>query len=94
MLDAGRKLTLLDVREPQEWEITHLPDARLIPLDDIPDRLNELDTADEIVAYCHHGTRSARALGFLQKMGYKKLKNLAGGIDAWATNVDSDMPRY
>lgn len=94
MLEAGRKLTLLDVREPQEWDIAHLPDARLIPLNDIPDRMNELDTADEIVAYCHHGMRSARALGFLQKMGYKKLKNLAGGIDAWSLNVDPDVPRY
>lgn len=93
-IDAGEKITLLDVREPQEWDITHLPDARLIPLNDLPSRLNELDTADETVVYCHHGMRSARAIGLLQKMGFKKLKNLAGGIDAWAVNVDSDMPRY
>ncbi|MBV9868011.1 MAG: molybdopterin-synthase adenylyltransferase MoeB [Abitibacteriaceae bacterium] len=94
MMEAGRRLTLLDVREPQEWDITHLPDAKLIPLNDLPDRMNELDTADDIVAYCHHGMRSAKAIGFLQKMGYKKLKNLAGGIDAWAVNVDPEMPRY
>lgn len=94
MMAAGRRLTLLDVREPQEWDITHLPDAKLIPLNDLPERMNELDTADDIVAYCHHGMRSAKAIGFLQKMGYKKLKNLAGGIDAWAVNVDPEMPRY
>ena len=94
MLDEGKKLTLLDVREPQEWDITHLENAKFIPLGDLPQRLNELDTADEIVAYCHHGMRSAKAIGFLQQMGFKKLKNLAGGIDAWAVNVDTDMPRY
>ncbi|MDQ3815789.1 MAG: molybdopterin-synthase adenylyltransferase MoeB [Armatimonadota bacterium] len=94
MLDAGRKVTLLDVREPQEWEIAHLPGARLIPLNSIPERMNELDTADDIVVHCHHGMRSARAINFLRKMGFQKLKNLAGGIDAWAVNVDPDMPRY
>ncbi|MDF2440350.1 MAG: sulfur-carrier protein adenylyltransferase/sulfurtransferase [Abditibacteriota bacterium] len=93
-IDAGEKITLLDVREPQEWDITHLPNAKLIPLNDLPSRLNELDTADETVVYCHHGMRSARAIGLLQKMGFKKLKNLAGGIDSWAVNVDKDMPRY
>jgi adenylyltransferase/sulfurtransferase len=94
MLDEGKKVTLLDVREPQEWDITALPNAKLIPLGDVPTRMNELDTADEIVVYCHHGMRSARAISFLQKMGFSKLKNLAGGIDAWAVNVDNDMPRY
>lgn len=93
-IDAGEKITLLDVREPQEWDITHLPNARLIPLNDLPSRLNELDTADETVVYCHHGMRSSRAINLLQKMGFKKLKNLAGGIDSWAVNVDKDMPRY
>ena len=94
MLEAGQKLTLLDVREPQEWQITHLPDAKFIPLGDVPARMNELDTADEIVVYCHHGMRSARAINFLHKMGFSKLKNLAGGIDAWAINIDKEMPRY
>lgn len=94
LLDAGRKPVLLDVREPQEWDITRLPDARLIPLGQVPERMNELDTADDIVVYCHHGMRSAKAIGFLKKMGFEKLKNLAGGIDAWASNVDPDMPRY
>jgi rhodanese-related sulfurtransferase len=56
--------------------------------------MNELDTADETVVYCHHGMRSARAIGFLKKMGFEKLKNLAGGIDAWSVNVDQDTPRY
>jgi adenylyltransferase/sulfurtransferase len=93
-LATGRKLTLLDVREPQEWDIATLPGAKLIPLNDLPSRMNELDTADEMVVYCHHGMRSARAIGFLQKMGFSKLKNLAGGIDAWASQIDTEMPRY
>ncbi len=93
-LATGRKLTLLDVREPQEWEIATLPGAKLIALGDLPERMNELDTADDMVVYCHHGMRSAKAIGFLQKMGFSKLKNLAGGIDAWASQVDQEMPRY
>jgi len=93
-LAAGRKVTLLDVREPQEWDITTLPGAKLIPLGDVPERVNELDSADDIVVYCHHGQRSQRAITFLKKMGFDKLQNLAGGIDSWAANVDHEMPRY
>jgi len=93
-LDSGKKITLLDVREPQEWDITHLPNAKLIPLGEIPSRVNELDTVDDIVVYCHHGMRSAKAINFLKKMGFEKLTNLAGGIDAWAINNDREMPRY
>jgi adenylyltransferase/sulfurtransferase len=93
-IGSGQKITLLDVREPQEWDITHLPGAKLIPLDQVPERANELDLADDIVVYCHHGQRSQRAINFLKKMGFSKLKNLAGGIDSWAANVDHEMPRY
>ena len=94
LLEGGDKVVLLDVRTPEEWEITHLAGAKHIPLDDLPSRMNELDTADETIVYCHHGMRSARAIGFLQKMGFTKLKNLAGGIDAWSMNVDPEIPRY
>jgi adenylyltransferase/sulfurtransferase len=94
LLGSGQKVTLLDVRSPEEWQINRLPNAKHIPLDDLPKRMNELDTADEMVVYCHHGMRSAKAIGFLQKMGFSKLKNLAGGIDAWSINVDPDVPRY
>jgi adenylyltransferase/sulfurtransferase len=94
LLGSGQKVTLLDVRTPEEWQITRLPGAKHIPLDDLPRRMNELDTADETVVYCHHGQRSARAIGFLQKMGFSKLKNLAGGIDAWSEHVDPTLPRY
>ncbi len=92
--DAGRKFVLVDVREPQEWEIARIPGARLIPLGQIAARVHELDTADEIVLHCHHGSRSARAQAALGKFGFRKTYNLAGGIDAWAQDVDPTMPRY
>ena len=93
LLDAGG-VQLLDVRTHQEWEITHLAGAKHIPLDELLGRANELDSAQEYIVYCHHGIRSAKAIGGLQKLGFKKLKNLAGGIDAWAEKIDPEMPRY
>jgi adenylyltransferase/sulfurtransferase len=93
-MDAKKKIVIVDVREPQEWEIAHIEGAKLIPLGQLAGRVNELDTADEIVLQCHHGSRSARAQAALAKFGFKKTHNLAGGIDAWATDVEPGMPRY
>jgi adenylyltransferase/sulfurtransferase len=93
LLNDG-KTKFLDVRSPEEWQITHLPGALHIPLDDLLGRANELDSAQDYVVYCHHGIRSAKAIGGLQKLGFKKLKNLAGGIDSWSMNVDETVPRY
>ena len=90
----GQGTQFLDVRSAEEWQITHLPGAIHIPLDDLLGRANELDSAQDYVVYCHHGMRSAKAIGGLQKLGFKKLKNLAGGIDAWSQNVDETVPRY
>ena len=92
--DAKKKFVLVDVREPNEWEIAHIEGAKLIPLGQIAARVNELDSADEIVLQCHHGSRSARAQAALAKFGFKKTYNLMGGIDAWATEVETSMPRY
>lgn len=92
--DGSNHLVLLDVREPVEWEIVHLPNAKLIPLGKVPERINELDTADEIVVYCKVGGRSASALQFLRQSGFRKAKHLRGGIDAWARQIDPEMPRY
>ncbi len=94
LLDAGEKITLLDVRSAEEWQITHLEGAKHIPLDDLLTRVNELDTADNTVVYCHHGTRSQKAIAGLQKLGFSKLKNMAGGIDSWSNTVDENVPRY
>ena len=93
-MDAKKKFVLVDVREPQEFEIAAIPGAKLIPLSQLAGRVNELDTADEIVLQCHVGGRSARAQAALAKFGFKKTYNLAGGIDAWAVEVDPSMPRY
>ena len=87
-------LVVVDVRTDQEWAINRLPDAKHIPLDQLVARVSELDPKDEIVVYCHHGGRSAQAVGYLQSQGYERTHNLDGGIDAWAARVDSSMPRY
>jgi molybdopterin/thiamine biosynthesis adenylyltransferase/rhodanese-related sulfurtransferase/molybdopterin converting factor small subunit len=93
-LRNGSKVVLLDVRELNEWEIAHLEGALLIPQGDLPARMNELDSADEIVVYCRGGTRSARAVSLLRDAGFRRLKNLRGGINAWAQEVDPSMPQY
>jgi adenylyltransferase/sulfurtransferase len=87
-------LKLLDVREPHELEISALPEAKNIPLGQLAARLSELDSADEMVVFCKGGTRSARALELLVSAGFKKVKNLKGGINAWAKEVDTELPIY
>ncbi len=86
--------TLLDVREPHEWEIVHLPGATLIPRIQLPDHLNELSQTDELLVYCRSGVRSAQAVAFLKSMGFKKVKNIRGGMLAWAREVDPSSPIY
>jgi len=93
-LDEGRDLVVLDVRTPLEHDIAHLEGARLVPLQELRDRLGELDPAATIVAHCHTGMRSAQAVSFLRRMGYDRARNLAGGIDAWSTRIDPAVPRY
>jgi adenylyltransferase/sulfurtransferase len=93
-LAAGDRLVLLDVREPHEWDIVHLDGAQLIPVNNVTGRAGELSTADEIVVYCKGGTRSARAVSALRDLGFRKLWNLKGGINAWAEDVDPSLPRY
>ena len=93
-LDAGREILLLDVREQHEQEITEIEGSRLIPLGQLPDRLGEVADHTEIVTYCHHGGRSLKAVEILRAAGFSKVRSLRGGIDAWAVNVDPEMPRY
>jgi adenylyltransferase/sulfurtransferase len=93
-LDEGRSVTILDVRNVEEYAIGRIEGSTLIPLHELKDRLGELDPADTIVAHCHHGMRSARAVQFLRQMGFARSINLAGGIDAWSEEVDSSVPRY
>lgn len=85
---------LVDVREPWEFEIAHLPESRLIPLGELPARLAELPADRELVTLCHHGIRSMTARALLQRAGFAKVRSLAGGVDAWAQGVDPAMRRY
>lgn len=94
MLDENKQVTIIDVREPFEYEICHLDGSKLIPLGELRSRMNELNSADNIVLHCHHGGRSAQALILLRDAGFRKLKNLKGGIDAWAEEVETEMARY
>jgi molybdopterin/thiamine biosynthesis adenylyltransferase/rhodanese-related sulfurtransferase len=93
-LQQGQPIRLLDVREPHELEISHLEGADLIPLGQLAARLSELDSAEEMVVFCKAGTRSARALELLASAGFRKVKNLKGGINAWALEVDPSLPVY
>jgi len=92
-LDRGDDLFILDVREPHEYQICNL-NGYLLPLGDLPRRVNELDSSREIVAHCRSGKRSADAVEFLRKAGFRKIWNLKGGILAWADDVDPAMPKY
>jgi rhodanese-related sulfurtransferase len=88
------KLFLLDVREPHEFKYASIPDSVLIPLNQIPQRLAELDPQREIVVICHHGMRSQQAANFLVRSGFKAIANLQGGIDAWSLECDRSVARY
>ena len=91
---TGAALTLLDVREPWEYERVHLPDCLHIPMDDLRARLTELDPQRTYVVLCHHGNRSRQVTAFLQARGFSQVINLAGGIEAWASELAPQMPRY
>lgn len=93
-LKAGERIHLIDVREPHELEISRLEGADLIPLGQLAARMYELDSAEEIVLFCKSGTRSARALEVLASAGFRRVKNLKGGINAWAHDVNPGLPIY
>jgi sulfur-carrier protein adenylyltransferase/sulfurtransferase len=95
-LDRGERLTIVDVREPYEWEIGNLGDygARLIPMAELEERLDELDRDEEIVLQCRSGSRSGNALKFLREQGFERLHNLKGGILAWSDEIDPSLPKY
>lgn len=93
LLKEGKPITLLDVREPYEYELANIG-GRLIPLSELPRKYKLLDFQSEIVAICHHGNRSSVAVEFLLQQGFTNVKNLVGGIDRWSTDVDPFLPRY
>jgi len=85
---------LVDVREPYEYDICRIPGSKLIPLGEVPGRMHELSSADELVVHCRSGARSAKAVDFLMKSGFRKIHNLKGGILAWSDQVDPTVPKY
>ncbi len=89
-----KNFRLIDVREEHEWEIAHIEGAQLIPLGTLAARMNELDSAQEIVLQCKSGARSGKALELLRGAGFRKIKNLKGGIVAWANQIDPSLPVY
>jgi adenylyltransferase/sulfurtransferase len=93
-MDAGEPFELIDVREPFEYEIARIDGAKLFPLGEITERLDELKREQPIVVHCHSGKRSAQAVRLLQQRGFANVYNLKGGIDAWSDQIDSNVPKY
>jgi sulfur-carrier protein adenylyltransferase/sulfurtransferase len=93
-LDRGDRFTLIDVREPYEYQIARIPGAKLIPLGELPKRVDELDRDTEIVAHCRSGARSQKAVDFLKQNGFRNARNMTGGILAWSDKVDPSVPKY
>jgi adenylyltransferase/sulfurtransferase len=95
-LQNGQPIHLIDVRQPWENNLVRLPGSTLIPLGELPQRLQEVpaETSKPIVVYCHHGVRSLSAVHYLQQLGFLHTRSLAGGIDAWACEIDPTVPRY
>ena len=95
LADASRaRPLLLDVREPWEYEKARIEGAQLVPMREVPGRLDELDQEREVVAICHHGGRSQQVALFLENAGFRKIHNLVGGVDAWSRTVDPTVPLY
>ena len=95
MLKRGDKFTLLDVREPWEWEKASIEGSKQIPMGDIPTRAQqELDPEEHIVVLCHHGVRSLSVTNWLRQQGFEKVQSVRGGIDGWARTVDPKVPLY
>lgn len=96
MLDGGVDFVLLDCREPDEHATVHIKQATLLPMSELPDRLNELTPHRErqIVVHCHHGGRSLRVTRWLREQAFPRVQSMAGGIDQWAVEIDPTLPRY
>jgi rhodanese-related sulfurtransferase len=92
-LNSARPV-LLDVREPWEFEICHLPGSINIPMGQVPQQVDTLESSDEYIVICHHGVRSLQVIQYLQRQSFRELINLDGGVDAWARQVDPDMAVY
>jgi len=94
LLNNGEAITVIDVREPYEWNIGRIPTARLMPLGSMPEAADGIDRDSDVVVYCHHGVRSDLAAQDLVEVGFRHVRNLIGGIDRWSREVDPRVPRY
>lgn len=92
-IDAGENVYILDVREPWEYVIAHIG-GRLIPQDEVPQRLTEIDRNREVIVQCHHGGRSQQVAELLKRSGFPRVVNLAGGINTWSEEIDPKLPKY
>jgi rhodanese-related sulfurtransferase len=95
-LDAGEPFVLLDCRERDEHTLVSIPEARLLPMSELPQRVGELDAGRgaEIVVHCHHGGRSLHVTLWLRQQGFDNVRSMAGGIDQWSQEIDPSLPRY
>ncbi|MDZ4798784.1 MAG: molybdopterin-synthase adenylyltransferase MoeB [Bryobacteraceae bacterium] len=93
-IDRGDNFKLIDVREPHEYQIAKIPQAKLIPLGDLPKHLSELNASDEFVMHCKSGVRSAKAVALLKENGFRRVRNMKGGILSWSDTVDPSVPKY
>jgi adenylyltransferase/sulfurtransferase len=95
LLESGKEIQLIDVRQPAEYNFARIPGAKLIPLGEIIARMDELDDSRELILQCKMGGRSAQAIMALERAGYKgPMRNLRGGITAWSNEVDPKVPKY
>tara|TARA_B100001964_G_C13783939_1_gene401535 strand:+ start:91 stop:420 length:330 start_codon:yes stop_codon:yes gene_type:complete len=92
--DKGEKFIFLDVREAEELEIAKISNSTHIPMGDVPSKVNLLDDEIPIVVFCHHGQRSAMVTQFLRQLDFVQVRNMEGGIEAWALEIDTSVPRY
>ena len=92
--DRNDRPVLVDVRDSWETKLCRLENALHIPMEELEFRTEELNQQDEIVVYCHHGIRSAAVADYLRQLGFSRVRNLAGGLDAWAATIDRSMRRY
>ncbi len=91
---AELRPVVIDVRESWEWQVAKIEGATHLPMNEIPNRIQEIDSTHPTVVICHHGVRSLQVIAYLQRMGFDNLHNLQGGIDAWSRTVDSTVPLY
>ena len=95
--EAGEPLCLIDVREPMEWEICHIEGANLVPMNTVPEAMQQLEAQADVtslIVYCHHGVRSLNVVHWLRKQGLENCVSMSGGIEQWSIEIDRSVPRY